>query len=145
MAPKQLDEFPVVFTAPVQWGDQDCYGHVNNILYFRWFESARMLYFDRLNLTQRDPQNPIGPILAAISCNFRKQLSYPDTFHVGIRVTRIGRSSMQMENRLFSESQDDFAADGDSTIVLFHYGENKSHPISEELRGKIEQIEGKSF
>jgi len=140
---KLKEGFHVWITLPIQWGDQDAFGHVNNTVYLRWFESARILYGDRARLSQ--PGQAVGPILAAISCNYRRQLTYPDTVHVGARITRIGNSSLKMEHRIISERLAAVAADGDSTLVAFDYTAQKPVPVPAPVRAAIEQLEGKSL
>ena len=137
--------FPVWVTLPVQWGDQDAFGHVNNTVYFRWFESARIAYGGRIDLSESGDGHAIAPILAAINCNYRRQLKYPDTVHVGARIVRVGRSSLTMEHRLVSEACRAVVADGDSTLVAFDYAAQKSVPVPAAVRTRIEQLEGKSF
>lgn len=135
--------FPVWITLPVQWGDQDAFGHVNNTVYIRWFESARIAYGLRVNLTEASAGERVGPILAAISCNYRRQLRFPDTVHIGARITRIGRSSLTMEHRILSEQLRAVVAEGDSTLVAFDYVSQKSVPLSDVMRAAIEQLEEK--
>jgi len=137
--------FPVWIVLPIQWGDQDAFGHVNNTVYLRWFESARIEYGLRVNLTDATPGRKIGPILAAMSCNYRRQLTFPDTVHVGARISRIGRSSLTMEHCLVSQAQRAVAADGDSTLVAFDYLAQKSVPLPAEMRAAIEKLEGQEF
>ncbi len=144
--PTELAEFPVVIELPVQWGDQDSFGHVNNTIYFRWFESARIAYLEEIGL-DKDPRltGELGPILAAIDCNFRRQVKYPDVIRVGTRVTRIGRSSMTVEHKLLSTHHQAVAADGQSTVVVFDYAANKPAPVPDALRAAIEKLEGKKL
>ncbi len=78
-----LAEFSVILTLPVQWGDQDAMQHVNNVVYFRWCESARIEYFGRIGLADRRSAEHVGPILASIKCDFRRQLNFPDTIRIG--------------------------------------------------------------
>ena len=137
-----LADFPVVIELPVQWGDQDAFGHVNNTVYFRWFESARIAYLERLGIADR---SALGPILVAISCNYRRQIKYPDTVQIGTRVARLGRSSMTIEHSLWSAANLAVAADGQSTVVVFDYLANKPRPIPDNIRQLIEQVEGKSI
>ena len=141
--PEPLAVFSVVIELPVQWGEQDSFGHVNNIIYFRWFESARIAYLERLNLRggPRGP-DPIGPILASIKCDFRRQLTYPDQVLVGARVTRIGRSSIGMAHLVWSRAQRAVAAEGDSTLVVFDYQAGRPHPVPDSLRQAIAALEG---
>ena len=138
-------DFPVWVSIPVQWGDQDAFGHVNNTVYFRWFESARIAYGRQIGLAETGEGQKVGPILASITCHYRRQLTYPDTIHVGARITRIGRSSMTMEHRIISEVLGAVAAEGDSTLVTFDYLAQKSVSLPAHLRARIEQLEGKSF
>jgi acyl-CoA thioester hydrolase len=138
-------KFPVVVVLPVQWGDQDAFGHVNNTVYFRWFESARIAYSERVGLSHALEHEPIAPILASISCDYRSQVSYPDTVHVGTRVTRIGRSSIGLEHTVVSQRQAAIAAEGSATIVVFDYRANKSQPVPLTIRQTIEALEGRSF
>ena len=140
-----LAEFPVTIRWPVQWGDQDAFLHVNNTIYFRWFETVRIVYLEEVGLQALMEREQVGPILAAISCQYRKPVTYPDAVHIGARVTRLGRSSITMDHRIYSQSQQTIVAHGDSTLVVFDYKVQKSQPIPPEIRRAIEQLEGKEF
>jgi acyl-CoA thioester hydrolase len=140
-----LSDFPVVIVLPVLWGDQDAFGHVNNNAYFRWFESARIEYFQRIGLLEMLAADRIGPILASVACDYRRQLHFPDTIKVGMRATKIGRSSLGLEHVVVSQKHDTVAAEGRSTVVVFDYRAHKSHPIPQALRQAIEGLEGRTF
>jgi len=140
-----LAAFPVVIALPVQWGDQDAFGHVNNTVPFRWFESARIAYSQRIGLFELYQALGIGPILAATACNYRRQVTFPDTVLVGIRVVRIGRSSLGMEQAAVSQNQGAVVADGTSTSVVFDYRANQSRPVPVSIRSAIETLEGRTF
>ena len=143
MPKKVLPDFPVTISLPVQWGDQDGFGHVNNMHFIRWFESARIAYLLKCEIEMNS--ECIGPILASVSCNFRKQVKFPDTVTVGARVTRIGHSSVRIAHQLWSGQNQAVAADGDSTVVMFDYQNQCSIEIPQELRKKIEALENKSY
>jgi len=128
----------------VQWGDQDAFGHVNNTVYLRWCESVRIEYLRRIGLWMIDDEG-IGPILASISCDYRRPLTYPDTVHAGVRVNKIGNSSFRMDHVVVSEAQKVVAAEVRSTIVVVDYKRNKSVPVPDNVRAAIEKIEGKVF
>lgn len=140
-----LAHFPVAIRLSVQWGDQDAFNHVNNTVYFRWCESARIEYLNQLGLNNRSDLAGIGPILAAIGCNYRRPVTYPDHVQISSRVTRLGRSSLTMEHLIYSESQCQVVADATSTIVIFDYQSQKSQPVPETVRQIIERLEGKSL
>jgi len=140
-----LDGFPVVISLPVQWGDQDALGHVNNIVYFRWCESARIEYLRRLGVDAAGGGSVTGIIVAAIGCDFRRPVTFPDTVLVGARITRIGRSSMTMEHKIYSDAQKAVVADANSTIVAFDHDAGASRPVDDALRRAISGVEGKTL
>jgi acyl-CoA thioester hydrolase len=136
-----IAKFPVVIRIPVQWGDQDAFGHVNNIIPHRWFESARIALFGRIGLLDLRKRQGIGPILAATACDYRRQITFPDTVQVGIRVARVGRTSIGFEHAVVSETQNALVAEGTSTSVVFDYEANKPQPVPDEIRHAIESLE----
>ncbi|MFO0947974.1 MAG: thioesterase family protein [Planctomycetota bacterium] len=140
-----LEDFHVVVPVSVQWGDADMLGHVNNTVYFRWFETGRIEYFQRVSLWEQSKVERIGPILASAKCDFLKQVSFPDTVRIGTRVTRIGKSSMSLEHKIYSETQEAIVAQGESIIVCFDYAKNVTHPVPARIREYIEKLEGTTF
>ena len=140
-----LAGFPVMITVPVQWGDLDAFGHVNNTVYFRWMESARIAYGQRIGLLDLLAAEQIGPILASTACDYRRPVNFPDTIRVGIRCTRIGRTSLAHEHPIISQEQQAIVAEGTSTTVVFDYAANRPHPVPEQIRQAIEVLEGRSF
>ena len=140
-----LKPFGVVIKIPVQWGDQDAFGHVNNTVPHRWFESARIALFGRIGLLDLYRDERRGPILAATSCDYLRQINFPDTVQIGIRVVRIGRSSIGFEHAIVSEAQGAVVAQGTSTTVVFDYESNKPHPVPQPIRQAIEALEGRTF
>lgn len=144
MKHESLADFHLVISVPVQWGDQDSFNHVNNTVYLRWCESARIEYLRRIGLWQVTDDG-VGPILANISCDFRRPLTYPDTVHVGVGVAKIGNSSFRMDHVVVSENLKVVAAELRSTIVVVDYKRGKSVPLPEPVRAAIEKIEGRIF
>lgn len=137
-----LAEYPVTISLPIQWGDMDAFGHVNNTVPIRWFESARIAYLERVGLSDMMARGGIGPILAAIHCNYRKQVEYPDTVHVGARVGNIGRSSFTMQHAAVSEAGQWICVEGESTIVVFDYKAQRPVRVPEVIREAVAKLEG---
>jgi len=135
------DGYPVVITIPVVWGEMDAFQHVNNVVYFRYFESARIAYFGKLDVMDLMNRTGIGPILASTSCRFRAPLTYPDTVLIGAKVTNIEQDRFTMNYLVVSTRLQKVAAEGDGLIVAFNYGENKKAIIPDELRQRIQDIE----
>src|SRR5660398_246735 len=117
--------FPVVVEIPVAWGEMDAYGHVNNIVFFRYFETARIAYFQETAVTPgRWDQEKVGRILAQTSCRFRVPLVYPDTVHVGARISQLGSDRFIMRYRVVSEALEKVVADCEALVVAFDYANN---------------------
>ena len=143
-----LAEYPSVITLPVQWGVQDAFGHVNNVIYFRWYESARIDYMNLLQVDSFDVErsnSDVGPIIAAITCNYKKQLKFPDTVHVGTRVSRFGNTSMQIDHAVYSEAHQAISTTGVSTCVVFDYVVNKPVRIPDDLKQAIADFQGQEI
>lgn len=136
-----LSEFPVITELPVQWGDQDALGHVNNVVFFRWWETARIDYCREIGLMRDDASLAIGTVLAAMQCDFRRQLAFPDTVRIGSRLARVGNSSIRIEHRLISLTQNEIAAEAVSTIVAFDFEQQVSLSVPNDMRAAMRKIE----
>jgi acyl-CoA thioester hydrolase len=138
-----LADYPVVTTIPLLWGDEDAFGHVNNLIYLRWCESARVDYMRRAGIWVELPPAGTGPILASVKCDYKMQLTYPDTVGVGSRIGAIRNSSFRMEHIVVSHNLGGVAAVVDSTLVWFDYGSRRSVTVPEQIRRVIADLEGK--
>src|SRR5215471_9177904 len=88
---------------PVRWGDLDALGHVNNTVFFRYFESARVAYFNRIGFWPKSEHEGTGPILASTQCRFRRPLHYPDRLKVGAGVVSLAEDRFTMEYAVWSQ------------------------------------------
>ena len=143
MSHELLAGYPVVIEIPVQWGEMDAYGHVNNAVLFRYFESARMAYFERCGFTGSYERDKIGAILHSTSCRFRRPLFCPDTALVGTRVSDVGEDRVTMEYRVVSRAQNDTAAEGTAIIVSYDYNQARKAPLPAAVREAIMKMEGR--
>lgn len=132
---------PVRLTLPVQWGDADALGHVNNTVYFRWFESARIRYMEALERPVAAGA-AVGPILAATSCNFVRPLFYPCDVEVAIGAARLGGKSFTLDIEVGSAGA--VAARGDAVMVWYDYRAEQTIPIDDALRAAILALEGQA-
>tara|TARA_B100000676_G_C18049901_1_gene830429 strand:+ start:1727 stop:2212 length:486 start_codon:yes stop_codon:yes gene_type:complete len=142
--PELLMDYPSVVEVPVQWSDQDAFGHVNNAKYLTWFETSRIVYVKQCGMGHFMDNSKIGPILASATCNYRQQVAFPNDVLVGTRVSRVGRRSFTMEHRILSRDADGVVADGQSIIVMFDYEKQESVYVPEELRNAFDTFEGSS-
>lgn len=136
-----LSRYPVILAIPVAWGDMDAFQHVNNVVYFRYFESARIAYLERLDVAGFMQTTGIGPILHSVNCRFRIPVTYPDTVHVGVRVTKIGSDRFVMDQCLISAQHQQIAAQGDAITVTYDYEQAIKATLPPPLRERIMQLE----
>jgi acyl-CoA thioester hydrolase len=136
-----LDQFPVIVTIPVAWGDMDYFRHVYNTVYFRYFESARIAYLDRIGFREALEESGIGPILASTHARFRRPLTYPDTVQVGARTTEVQPDRFVMEYRLVSERDNCTAADGGGVLVAYDYSAGRRALLPDRAREQIARVE----
>ena len=133
-----LKEYPLVVKQDVIWGDMDAFGHINNTVFFRYFENARMAFFEKTQVNQHKAATQIGPILASTQCQFRAPLTFPDHIIIGTRIANLdslvsGEKRFTMEYAVFSESQDCIAAKGEGLIVYYDYTQGKSTAVPDTL------------
>lgn len=136
-----LAKFPVVIEIPVAWGEMDSLGHVNNIIYFRYFESARIAYLAKIGFRASLDQMEIGPILGSINCKFKYPVTFPDTLSVGVRTLNIGEDRFTIEHCVVSHAAQRIAAEGEGVIVAYDYRAKKKAHLPAEVKHRIEHIE----
>ena len=135
-----METYPVQVRFAVHWGEMDAMNHVNNVRFFRWFETARIALFQQLGI-EADPAAGIAPILASTSCDYLKPVVWPADITVGIKVTRIGRTSFACEYGVFvGDGSDTQVARGTSVVVLFDYESGEKVLIPDGLRAGLTDL-----
>lgn len=137
-----LAGFRVIIEAPVAWGDMDAFAHVNNTVYFRWFESARIAWLDRVGFRGNGEHGAAGPILASTHCRFRRPLAYPDRVRVGARASALAIDRFTMEYVVFSEGAGAVAAEGGGVVVAFDYAAGRKTAVPAAVRQAIVELDG---
>lgn len=137
-----MNGYPVQLEIPVAWGDMDAFGHVNNTVYFRWFESARMAFFERIGIGSDRPKK-VGPILAKTTCDFLAPVEYPATVVVAVRAQRIGNTSFVMEHEVATGGT--LVARGGAVVVLIDYTTGEKVRVPDEMRAAIASLSGGSL
>jgi len=137
---------PITIAIPVTWGDMDAFGHVNNIFYFRYFETARIEYLRRIGwMTDAFPISGIGVILHSVQCRFRIPVTYPDTLDVSARLVTIEQDRITLAHEVRSRAHDGaVAAEGSGLIVAFDYSLKAKSAIPEAVRRRILELESGS-
>lgn len=136
--------FPVTIQLPVPWSDLDLFEHVNNVAYFRYFQAARLVYFDKIGLMRMHRETNIGPILHSTSARFLKELNYPDEVMIGAMISSVRTSSFVLDYQV-ENSSEEIVAQGSSVNLIFDFNTKQKVPISEALRSEICNLEQKNF
>lgn len=134
---ENLKRYPVIYEQKVAWGDMDAFGHVNNVIYYRYMESARITYFDQLNILSQN----VNTVVASSQCKYIKPVFYPDQISIGSCVVEIRNSAMRMEYYLYSQSQQQVVATGEAVVVFVDQIEMKKTLIPDHIRSGIIQFE----
>jgi acyl-CoA thioester hydrolase len=136
-----VERYPITVEIPVAWGEMDAFQHVNNIVYFRYFETARIALFEETGFVGPATGEGVGPILAATDCRFRIPLTYPDTVTAAAWVGDIGDDRFVMKYAVFSHRHMAVAAEGSGRIVAFDYGRGAKAPLPERIVAALHRLQ----
>ena len=137
-----MEGFRLVVPMRARFRDTDAMGHVNNAIYFTYFEEARAAYFEEV--TGLRSYNDVAIILAHTRCDFRSPLYTGEELDVGVRVDRIGGKSFDMSYRAVGRTENRLLAEGMSVQVAFDYVSRASVQVPDEFRSKVLAFEGRS-
>lgn len=137
-------QLPVSIEVPVAWGEQDAFGHLNNVVYFRYFESARMHYLERIGVLRSHRDHGLGVILASTTCDFKRPVEWPARLTVRCGCTAIGNTSFTMAYEIADE-QGAIVATGTSVQVMYDYHQSGKTRIPDGIRAAIASVQGDSF
>jgi acyl-CoA thioester hydrolase len=140
---ERLGRWTFQVEAPVAWGDMDALGHVNNTVYLKWFETARIAYFEKSGILSTMTPTGVGPILAKQTIDYRLAIKYPDRVKIATSVTRLGRTSWSMGFRIFSDAHGGaLAAEGEGIFVMLRYESGEKVELDDRVKQAIFDVEG---
>ena len=132
--------FPHLLALPTRWMDNDSYGHVNNVNYYSFFDTAVNRYLIDRGVLDIHKDDIVGFVVET-SCSYFSSISFPDTIHVGVRVARLGNSSVRYELALFRNDEALPSAAGHFVHVYVDRRSNKSVPIPEQVRAVLANLQ----
>lgn len=135
-----FDSFKVKESYPVHWGDMDAAKHVNNLVYLRWAESARIAFFKEMGMDTNFSSSKTGPILGWQECKYILPMTFPDNALVGIRCKEILEDRFKLECAIFSECHNRLAALSIQDIIPYDYGTLKKAAIPETWKTELEKL-----
>ncbi|MGR5528852.1 acyl-CoA thioesterase [Vibrio alfacsensis] len=136
-----LNDFPVITEIKVAWGEMDALQHVNNAVYFRYFETARLDYFNKINILIDLKTTQVGPVLSETQCRYKLPVTFPDTLLIGSRVVDIQEDRLTMEYQVFSKKWGKIATIATATGVMFDFKNNVKTAIPKHVRDSILELE----
>lgn len=104
-------DYRFFLTIPTRWADNDVYGHVNNVVYYAWFDTIVARFLLQSGAITLEDSPVIGLVVETL-CRYHAPVGFPDTVTAGLRVARIGNTSVRYEIAIFREAEDEAAADG---------------------------------
>lgn len=128
------------FTTPLttRWRDNDVYGHVNNVVYYEYFDTIANLYL--IEHGGLDIHGGVIGLVVASQCQFNAPLAYPDELTGGLRVTKLGNSSVRYELAIAKRSSTEIAAEASFTHVFVDRATRRPTPIPDQLREALAKL-----
>jgi acyl-CoA thioester hydrolase len=126
-------------TIGTRWADNDAYGHVNNVVYYSWFDTAVNAWLIEAGLLDVAAGDPVG-LVAETRCRYARPLSYPQEVEVGLAVERLGTSSVRYRLGVFAKRADEAAAEGFFVHVYVDRATRRPVALPEEWRERLGRI-----
>lgn len=138
-APEHRSRFSVFRSIGTRWMDNDLYGHVNNVVYYSWFDTAVNGYLIEQGALDIHQGSTIG-LVVETQCNYFSSLAFPQTVEAGLRVARLGSSSVRYEIGLFAQGEELTAALGHFVHVYVDRDTRRPCPLPEKLREVLDSL-----
>ena len=137
--PEVRENYPHFLTIATRWMDNDVYGHVNNVIYYSYFDTVVNEYLIRTSVLDIE-RSPVIGLVVETQCRYFEPVTFPDTVHAGLRVARLGRSSVRYEIGLFRNDAPTAAAQGHFVHVYVEREDRKATPLPQGMRSALEKI-----
>ncbi|QQX80229.1 acyl-CoA thioesterase [Shewanella sp. KX20019] len=118
---KFLKQYPINTAINVAWGEMDALQHVNNVVYFRYFETARIDFFNQINLLEDLQVTSVGPVISENQARYKRPVTFPDAIVVGVSISDIKDDRFMMHYTVFSKAQQAVTTIGSSQVVMFNF------------------------
>jgi len=138
-APEVRERYRHFLRIPTRWMDNDVYGHVNNVVYYSYFDTVVNEYLVRSGVLDIE-KSPVIGLVVETQCRYFAPITFPDEVHAGLRVARLGRSSVRYEIGLFKNDETSAAAQGHFVHVYVEREGRKATALPQGLRAALERI-----
>ena len=136
--------FPVSLDIRIDWSELDYFGHVNNVMFFKYIQASRVNYWDAIGLTESHLKTNIGPLLASAKCDFKKPLFYPGNVIILARMLFIKNTSFSFQHRILNDAGET-VAEAEDIMVMYDFNKKEKVIFPAELKTKVEKLENRTF
>lgn len=136
-----IKQYPIYTEIPVAWGEMDALQHVNNVVYFRYFETARIDFFNQINLLDDLQSTQIGPVISENTARYKRPVTFPDTLLVGVSISDIKKDRFMMHYSVYSQAQQAVTTLGSSQVVMFNFKTGKKAELTPALLDALKSHE----
>jgi acyl-CoA thioester hydrolase len=138
-APTTRADFTHFLAIPTRWIDNDIYGHVNNVIYYSYFDTVINRFL--IEAGGLDPQEgAVVGMAVETGCRFHRSLAFPDLVRAGLRIGRLGSSSVRYEVGIFRNDEDTACADGHFVHVFVDRATQRPVPVPEPIREALQSL-----
>jgi acyl-CoA thioester hydrolase len=138
-SPTRRADYPHFLTIPTRWADNDVYGHVNNVVYYSYFDTVVNEYLLRAGVLDFERGSTIG-LVVETQCSYFAPISFPERIEAGLRVTKLGNTSVRYEVAIFSAGADEASAQGHFVHVYVDRETRRPVALPEALRAALEPL-----
>lgn len=135
--PEELAHYPIIHQQPIHWGEMDAFNHLNNVVYYRYAESARIGYLQALGMFDGN----MVTVLAQSSCQYLRPVIFPDTLLLGVCCQRLGTTSIVIGYSYYSTAQAAIVATAEAVIVRLESNGQDKKPWTNEERERLLALE----
>jgi acyl-CoA thioester hydrolase len=136
---KKRSDFKYFHTITTRWMDNDAYGHVNNVVYYSWFDTVVNQFLISNDVLDIEHSNVIGLVIET-QCNYFASVAFPERVTAGLRVTKLGNSSVRYEVGIFREEEESASAQGHFVHVYVDRESRRPSAIPEPMRALLQTI-----
>ena len=132
---------PIILTLRVDWSEMDLFGHINNVMYAKYAQSARVNFVEAIGIMKMLEEEKVGFMLASSALEYKKPLFYPDSIRIETTVSFIKTTSFGLQHQIFN-GQNELSTIGNDILVMYDFNINQKVPVPERIRAEFLRLQG---
>lgn len=132
---------PIILTLRVDWSEMDLFGHINNVMYAKYIQSARVNFVEKVGIMKMLEEDKVGFMLASSALEYKRPLYYPDNIRIETTVSFIKTTSFGLQHQIFS-GKGELSTIGTDILVMYDFITNQKTPVPEQIKAEITRLEG---